>query len=444
MNLIGRDADLGSLARSDATGTGTYCVVTGRRGVGKTAFLHTFGAGRNCVFLTPIGANGPEILKSLAEALDIGHEVDNLGEIVAAFKNDPKVRTTYIIDDLQEILRTVDGSEETLIGFIENELRNLNIFLVLSIRRGTFPRIENLDSVMVLNPLRYRFARLLHPDMTEEDRMKMYFIAGGIPAYHLGLDMDTAKESVTYKICDSQSFFLSDTECEIRSCRPDDTAVTVLGSIASGCRSLKDIAYSSNISEPAAIKVLKSLIDRGTVSRDDSIGGSKQARYHICDPPVLFFLTMAAGIRALWGHEPEYIYSKLKDQLNEFYSVRFDELCLEYTSEMDGCVECGRWWNKDSEIQIIARYVRAGQESFLLGDSKYKNKKAGMKRLEDLQERRESVRDIANVGYILFSRMGFTDELIAYSRDPSHRVELVAPEDMHRSRELLKDSLDTV
>ena len=74
----------------------------------------------------------------------------------------------------------------------------------------------------------------------------------------------------------------------------------------------------------------------------------------------------------------------------------------------------GRWWDKNSKIDIVG----IGESDIIFGECKWSNKKVGINILEELIKKSENVEvNNKNRSYILFSKSGFTDELLKRAED---------------------------
>ena len=84
----------------------------------------------------------------------------------------------------------------------------------------------------------------------------------------------------------------------------------------------------------------------------------------------------------------------------------------------------GRWWGaKDVEIDILA-YDSNG-EDIVFGECKYSKNKKGMEVLMSLKEKAKSVKwktQSRNEHYCIYSKSGFTDELIDFASKNSNVI----------------------
>ncbi|MFI3172405.1 MAG: ATP-binding protein, partial [Eubacteriales bacterium] len=70
-------------------------------------------------------------------------------------------------------------------------------------------------------------------------------------------------------------------------------------------------------------------------------------------------------------------------------------------------------------------------QEYIIGSCKYKNKCVGIEELERLQEYAKVFGKGTKYYYYIFSKGGFTEELLEYSENKD--VELLTLEDMYRS-----------
>jgi AAA+ ATPase superfamily predicted ATPase len=114
--------------------------------------------------------------------------------------------------------------------------------------------------------------------------------------------------------------------------------------------------------------------------------------------------------------------TKVSPRLNEFVSFTFEDVCIQYLKKINLSQKLpfvfekiGRWWDQSEEIDIVA----VGEKDLLLGECKWnENRLTGPGVLNALKLKSAKVGEAAGktVHYILFSRSGFTEELIDISK----------------------------
>ena len=94
----------------------------------------------------------------------------------------------------------------------------------------------------------------------------------------------------------------------------------------------------------------------------------------------------------------------------------------------------GRWWDKNSEIDIVG----IGESDIIFGECKWSNKKVGINILEELIKKSENVEVKGkNRSYILFSKSGFTEELLKSAEDGKDLYLI----DLEKIESLLKEKI---
>ena len=85
-------------------------------------------------------------------------------------------------------------------------------------------------------------------------------------------------------------------------------------------------------------------------------------------------------------------------------------------------LKVGRWWDKNTEIDIVG----LGEDNkIVFGECKYSNKQVGLSILNELKEKSKKViwnNDRREEYYILFSKSGFSQDLIESAKKKSNIV----------------------
>ena len=102
-------------------------------------------------------------------------------------------------------------------------------------------------------------------------------------------------------------------------------------------------------------------------------------------------------------------------EFDVWVSKTYENLCREsilYSKEIPfPLLETGRWWDKNTEIDILG----LGEKEIVFGECKWSKKKVGLSVLQELQEKAKKFpkKEKRVEYYILFSKSGFTNELIS-------------------------------
>ena len=116
------------------------------------------------------------------------------------------------------------------------------------------------------------------------------------------------------------------------------------------------------------------------------------------------------------------VYDKaIAPQLSNYMGQIFEQMCVQYLMRENAKLSLpfvfgriGRWWGnnpvkkRQEEIDVLA----VDDENAIFGECKWKNELVGIGVLNDLMEKGELLKQFKNKHYMLFSKSGFTNELV--------------------------------
>ncbi|MHB9128035.1 MAG: DUF234 domain-containing protein, partial [Candidatus Humimicrobiaceae bacterium] len=131
--------------------------------------------------------------------------------------------------------------------------------------------------------------------------------------------------------------------------------------------------------------------------------------------------------------EGVYQYS-VETALEEYTSHFFEDVCLEYIRQKNIRAELpfryskiGRWWTSTEELDIMA--VDREKKNFILGECKFKNTPFKLSELKATQEKFKTNKSVARKYYYLFSKSGFTKDVVTYA-DADKSIMLVSLDEL--------------
>lgn len=478
--FIGRERELRELERMYGSEYTRTCAVYGRRRIGKTRLLREFCRGRRHVFLTAVGVTKEKTMEAFRAALSSSgvadaDRVDSVIGLIDILRSmgTPDERTVVVIDEFPNLAAVYPEAPALFQILIDHDLDDRNLFLIICgssisamgshLNDGDSPLFGRFINQMRIGPLSYREARLFHPGLSEEDMIRMYAIASGVPAYHqemAGMSVDKAVETLFVRpngLLRGEALNLLTMEL-----KPWETYDAVLASIRGGRCDIAAISHASGVDRTTCRKAVDNLMLLGIIRRDIPYGMSRKQAYTISDGLVRFhYDVLTSGEASVQYDDSRNAFRALSGHIATFYGHRFEEVCREYVSSSYDCRRIGRWWGTvpetadgkpvldvdgrvktvDADVDIVAVVAEADHTDLLLGECKFTGKKTGMRELRMLISRGNAVRKGAeNKRYIMFSRSGFTDDLLEFAEDdPDIRLELV---DMAGLREWAESSPD--
>lgn len=78
---------------------------------------------------------------------------------------------------------------------------------------------------------------------------------------------------------------------------------------------------------------------------------------------------------------------KLKKSFNEFVSKTFEDLAIRYILKRFGLKRCGRWWDKDTKIDLVG----FSDEFIIFGECKWPENKVGLSVYKELVKKSSKI-----------------------------------------------------
>ncbi len=445
MTFVGRTRELERLEALYASDEASTCAIYGRRRVGKTALMREFCKDKCHVFLTSTGMTPESMMHNLSEQLsrfkDEKTVVNDAFELVDEMRSFlGREGIVLIIDEFPNLAKFFPDAVPLLQEFIDHDLKDNRAMLILCgssmsamieyLNDGDSPLFMRFPIQMRITPMRYPEARLLHPGYSEEDRIRAYCIAGGIPLYHQLLDGESLKRKVDETLL-SESGLLG---AEARSVfslelKPWDAYARVLAGIGERGAEIGDIIDRSGLSKTYCVKLMDNMQALGIIEEVDRFGGVRRKTYVISDGLLSFYYGVVVRNEGIISLNPDGSYDALKQQIDTFYGRRFERICKQYIVGTRTCRWIGRWWGtvpvrrngvllkddngkqitESTDVDIVAISVDGANENLILCECKFTTGIMGEDELRDLMDRGETMRKgDRNKRYILFSKSGFT------------------------------------
>ena len=455
--LIGREEELAEMERRFRNPNIRTLAIWGRRRVGKTALIQRFVMDKRHILLTAIEHSLNDSLRAFDESINAFNNTKD-GERSAKFTDVLKrlvpigkhsERTVIVIDEYTYLCEEDPATNSYLQVFIDHDLQDMNAMLIIC--GSSIKMMENIFTdgkgalyrrfigPMKILPLTYDKCRPFHPNMNEADRMRIYALIGGIPLYHLMMDDDTVEECVKNNFLGTYAPLREEADFIIaRELDPVSTNLGILKAISDGHVTRKEIAEATGMSEENVTVNLKKMETIGVVSPLNPMCGAnrKEKIYRITDNLVrLSNEILMPFVTAVSGQDREYGYETILPYLQTFYGPAFEDICAQYVTRHRRCKAIGSWWGKaggvSTDIDIVALCEDGGNEYHLLCECKFRNKESGIREMMELENTSRSLKDCYNRRFCMFSRSGFTDELIEYAE--SRGIELLTPETMEEN-----------
>lgn len=312
MQFWGRKIEQQKICRLLAKKQQMVSLIYGRRRVGKSELI------KHCLGKSAIRFVYYEC-KQTTEANNIGSlsllisETFNLPRLAFAsieevldffFQQAKSENLILVLDEYSYLRDAVKGLDSIMQHLIDKYRDESCLKLILC---GSFvdtmksmllvqnPLYGRIDLVINLKPMNYRDSSLFYSSFSDEDKVRLYSVFGGIPYYNKLIDPDkSVRENIIDLIASPGARLESEVSMYLKSeLAKIANANTVFETLARGFCRYKDILAQSHISSgPTLIDVLDKLIKMEVVRRESPINdenNKKKTGYIINDNLSLFY-----------------------------------------------------------------------------------------------------------------------------------------------------------
>jgi AAA+ ATPase superfamily predicted ATPase len=412
-----------------------FTILYGRRRVGKTALLKEFIANKPAIYFLVTLENFTIVLKrlqtivadfledSFLKNLEI-RDIKQLFEYLA--QRDFPQKLIIVIDEFQ-YLSKIDNSIPSQFQYIVDEiLKEKNIHLVLcgSIISMMYeqtlsyssPLYGRRTSAIKLEAIEFEHLKAFFPHKTKEQHIELYSVLYGVPKYlEMFKECGDIFQSIERNILSPQGYLYNEPQFILQNeVNEPITYFSILESIASGEHKLGHIAGKLGKNVQNITAFITKLIELDIIYKDVPVTEtnplkSKKGLYFIKDNFFRFWFTYVLPYKSqLEMGNASYVVSKIKENFNGFVSPVYETLAIAYLLRNYNLLRCGRWWDKNEEIDAVG----IGEDFVIVAECKYSNKKVGRDVLRNLQEKAKKIKSELPIKHVvLFSKSGFTDEL---------------------------------
>jgi len=352
MKFIGRAEELRKIKREISRDELRTILVYGRRRVGKSELIKQALQESECKSIyyeckqVTEESNTQSLCNIVAEHFDLpklGYsKIEDLLEFI--FNLSIKEKCTLVLDEYPYLRENVKGMDSILQSLIDKYKDSANITFILlgsyvdimkSLLEHENPLFGRVDLTLNLKQMDYYDSALFYPNFSDEDKIRIYSVFGGIPYYNrLVDDSISVKENLIELIASPDARLENEIEMYLKSEISKMTNVNeVLESLAKGYSKYGEILSNSHVSSgPTMVDVLDKLIRMEIVykkvSNQDG-NNKKKMGYYIADNLLFFYYRYIfknnSRFKIMEAHE---FYDKyiLKDFENTFVNLVLEEI----------------------------------------------------------------------------------------------------------------------
>ena len=253
-----------------------------------------------------------------------------------------------VLDEYPYLRETVKGMDSILQALIDKYHDEANIKLVIvgsyvgvmkSLVAHSSPLYGRMDLVMDLQPMDYRESALFYPGFSDEDKVRIYSVFGGVPYYDRLIDDSVSvKENIIELIASPGARLENEVSMYLNAeISKMVNANEVFEALARGYSRYSDILSESHVSSgPTLIDVLERLMKMNIVTKTapiNDMANKKKTGYYISDNLSLFYyryiFRYASQMKIM---DSEMFFDKyIRDDFEEQFVPRwFEEICRQY------------------------------------------------------------------------------------------------------------------
>ena len=431
----------------------SLAILYGRRRVGKTTLSERFCRDKPHIYYTASEANSKEQLEEFYQVAyqqledELIKDLKHSWETILRYLKEKSL--VVVLDEFPYIIKADNSVSSKIQRLWDKELKDSNLFLILTgssismmedkVLSPKSPLYGRRTGQWKLEPFDFKSAKDFFPDLSFEDKIRVYSILGGIPYFLEQFDEEKSiKENIRANILSKGSVLYNEVEFLMREeFREPMNYYTILKSVSQGNTKFSNIQNDTGIDKnnlTSYISVLRNLhlINRRTPITKKK---SKKGRYYLEDNFFKFWFNFIFPNKSQLETKEEVLLENIMNSFNEYVSFIFEDICRELTSLKYPKLEMGRWWYKEDEIDIVG--LNQKENKILFGECKWSKNKVNFGLLDDLKEKAKKVRwkdENREEEYVLFSKSGFTDELKKHPKENEY-LRLYSLKDMKKEFE---------
>ena len=339
-----------------------------------------------------------------------------------------------VLDEYSYLHDSVTGMDSILQSLIDkyNDASQIKLILcgsfvdvMKSLLLSDNPLYGRVDLTLNLKPMDYYESALFYPDFSNEDKIRLYSVFGGIPYFNKCIDSSlTVRENIVDLIASPGARFENEVSMYLKSEISKITnANEVFEALARGFSRYSDILSQSHVSSaPTMVDVLDKLIRMEVVQRLTPINdenNKRKAGYYIIDNLSLFYYRYIFRYSSQLNiMEPEIFYDRyIKNDFETAYVPHiFETICKQYLIRQNrlGMMEVpfekiGKYYyddpirKKNGEFDIVTQ----DSHGYIFYEAKFRKEPVSSQMIEnEISQVNSTALNCYKYGF--FSRSGFT------------------------------------
>ena len=459
-NFLGRKGELELLDRLWNSKNAEFLILYGRRRIGKTALLSEWIrlSSQRVLYWVASPTSASTQLRSFSQAI---YNFSNPGTSspdtftyatwdqafsqVAALAE--RERLALFIDEFTYLLEVTPRIAGQLQNLWDHLLGRRNIFLCLSgshlgMMKREFlsyqaPLYGRASAQLHLQPFHFGSTRLFFPRYSAADRVAIYAIFGGVPAYWERIDpARSVSQNIKSNLLTPNNLLQAEPRLLLQDFISEPhNYIGILSAIANGAHVVKEIASVTGLPSGHVGKYLSVLAETSFVERRVPVTETKTSRsgrYHITDPYLRFYFRFLENRQEqlALGMQEQALAEIRKHMIDFIGAYTWEEICREWTLRAGAAGTLpylpdtvGSAWTSGAQVDVVG--VNSMEKTLILGECKWTRSPNNRKVIAALVEEKAGKiiprQGSWNVFFVGFSRSGWTSGALAYQENFSRQ-----------------------
>lgn len=380
--------------------------------------------------------NVDSLAELIGEAFDFPKPAFENMEVLLRFlfQKSEKEPMILVLDEYPYLRENSKGLDSVLQSVIDHYKDTSNMKLIVcgsyvdtmkALLERQNPLYGRIDLTLNLKPMDYYESALFYPEFSEEDKVRLFSVFGGIPYYNRLIDAKkSVRENIIELIASSGARLENEVAMYLNSEISKITnANEVFEALAKGFSRYKDILDQSNVSSgPALIDVLDKLMRMDVVAKEAPINDEnnrKKSGYFISDNLSLFYYKyIFRNMSRMNIMDPDVFYDKYiaEDFETKYVPKSFERICKQYLirknrkGQMDEIFEkIGKYYYDDPVEKRNGEFdiVTLDDKGYIFYEAKFRKEPVTESVVQN-EIRQVKQTGLACYRYGFFSRAGFT------------------------------------
>ncbi len=453
--FVGRDRELRMLDDLWRSQQAEFLILYGRRRIGKTFLLKTWTerSQARVFYWVAEPTSSFDQLCSFSQALynfipkrSPASEDFNYGSWRQAFEVMAELaeheRIAIFLDEFTYLLAAENGVAGILQNVWDQVLNQANLLLILSgshlgmmqrqILSYQAPLYGRATAKLQLEPLRFGDTGEYFPKYNAEERVALYAMLGGVPAYWERVQQTVSiSENIRRLFLTPNTLLQDEPQLLLQDfLKEQRNYVAILKALAIGAVTPTEISHKTGLPASQIPQYLENLLETGFVARKTPVTRSentKLGRHTITDPFLRFYFRFLSHRQSqlAFGVQEQTLDEIKRHLLGFIGSNTWEELCREWLLKASALKrlpfeadQVGSAWTKTVQVDVVG--INRMEKTLYLGECKWGTHICGRDIVVDLVDKTSKVIPADGywrVYYLGFARAGWTDAACLYAKE---------------------------